>query len=317
MRIFIILIYTISIIQFVQCQSPWDKEKIEVKKNQQNNTIISAKSIFSEGWSELPQTIFWKKIMKLPGDSVLINIASSRTIIKKIKKTEWNNQTEEKIEYFKDSIREIYNLDKEEKIYCTSGKKNFYRFDIIYPYITRGIESFEKLDVDPWYSQAILLIESPGELTKSKSGAYGAFQLMPKVARNQGLIVNQEIDERADFERSAYAASQLLKKICIPQAKKILDSKKIKYNEDEIWFRLFVLHIYHAGAKNVTAVFNKIDPKKGGQYLIKEMWQNTAANFQNNSQNYTQVALAAQLILDEYIHSDYDYILDCALMNDN
>ena len=47
------------------------------------------------------------------------------------------------------------------------------------------------------------------------------------------------------------------------------------------------------------------------------MWQNTAANFQNNSQNYTQVALAAQIILDEYIHSDYDYILDCALMNDN
>ena len=220
MRIFIILIYTIPFIQFVQCQSPWDKEKIEVKKNQQNNTIISAKSIFSEGWSELPQTIFWKKIMKLSGDSVLINIASSRTIIKKIKKTEWNNQTEEKIEYFKDSIREIYNLDKEEKIYCTSGKKNFYRFDIIYPYISKGIESFEKFEVDPWYSQAILLIESPGELTKSKSGAYGAFQLMPKVARNQGLIVNKEIDERADFEKSAYAALKLLKKNTYTSSKK-------------------------------------------------------------------------------------------------
>jgi len=317
MRIFIILIYTISITPFVQCQSPWDKEKIEVKKNQQTNTFISAKSIFSEGWSELPQTIFWKKIMKLPPDSVLINIASSRTVIKKIKKTEWNNQTEEKIEHFKDSVREIYNLDKEEKIFCTSGKKNFYRFDIIYPYISRGIESFEKYDVDPWYSQAILLIESPGELTKSKSGAYGAFQLMPKVARNQGLIVNQEIDERADFEKSAYAASQLLKKDCIPQAKKILNSKKIKYNEDEIWFRLFVLHIYHAGSKNVTAVFNKINHRTGGQYLIEEMWQNTAANFQNNSQNYTQVALASQIILNEYIHSDYDYILDCASITNN
>tara|TARA_Y100000589_G_scaffold39903_1_gene33417 strand:- start:4368 stop:5321 length:954 start_codon:yes stop_codon:yes gene_type:complete len=317
MRLFIILIYSISLIQFVQCQSPWDKEKIEVKKNQENNTIISAKSIFSEGWSELPQTIFWKKIMKLSEDSVLINIASSRTIIKKIKKTEWNNQPEGKKEDFKDSIREIYGLDKNEKIYCTSGKKNFYRFDIIYPYISRGIESFEKFNVDPWYSQSILLIESPGQLTKSKSGAYGVFQLMPKVARDQGLTVNQDIDERSDFERSAYAASQLLKKTCIPQAKKILDSKKIKYKEDDIWFRLFVLHIYHAGAKNVAAVFNKIDPKKGGQYLIQEMWQNTAANFKNNSQNYTQVALAAQIILDEYIHSNYDYILDCVSMDNN
>ena len=47
------------------------------------------------------------------------------------------------------------------------------------------------------------------------------------------------------------------------------------------------------------------------------MWQNTAANFKNNSQNYTQVALAAQIILDEYIHSNYDYILDCVSMDNN
>ncbi len=50
--------------------------------------------------------------------------------------------------------------------------------------------------VDPWYAQSILLIESPGQMKKSISGAYGAFQLMPGVARAQGLIVNKTLDER-------------------------------------------------------------------------------------------------------------------------
>jgi len=45
--------------------------------------------------------------------------------------------------------------------------------------------------------------------------------------------------------------------------------------------------------------------------LITEMWQTTAASFGNNSQNYTQLALAAQLILHEMIYNDCDYLFDC------
>ena len=91
----------------------------------------------------------------------------------------------------------------------------------------------------------------------------------------------------------------LIKKICIPEAKKILNAKKISYNETDTWFRLFVLHVYHAGSMNVSAVINKINPTEGGQQLIQAMWQNKAAQFGNNSQNYSQLALASQLIAFE------------------
>jgi hypothetical protein len=34
-----------------------------------------------------------------------------------------------------------------------------------------------------------------------------------------------------------------------------------------------------------------------------EMWQTKAASFGNNSQNYTQLALASQFILDELVYA--------------
>jgi hypothetical protein len=41
------------------------------------------------------------------------------------------------------------------------------------------------------------------------------------------------------------------------------------------------------------------------------MWQNTAGGFGNNSQNYTQLALAAQLILHEMVYQQCDEITNC------
>ena len=70
-----------------------------------------------------------------------------------------------------------------------------------------------------------------------------------------------------------------------------------------LWFRLFVLHVYHAGASNVRAVVSKIAPQIGNRELIMEMWQTKAASFGNNSQNYTQLALASQFILDELVYA--------------
>ncbi len=297
---------------FVGFSQQWDHEKIEVKKDSSQSTLMSAKRIYSEGWNDLAQPKFWKQIMQLAPDSCLVNIAASRTIVAKMSNRDWNAQTDKEKNAYRDSIRTLHGLDAEARIFVTTGKNDFYKFDVVYESLSQGVEAFERYDVDPWYAQAILLIESPGQLKKSRSGAYGPFQLMPAVARAQGLTVNRYKDERKDFDRSAYGASRLIKRICIPEARRILDAHNISYKEDDLWFRLFVLHVYHAGSLNVAAVVNKIAPKQGGQDLIRQMWVNTAGNFGNNSQNYTQLALASQLILDEIVHSDYKYILDCA-----
>lgn len=297
---------------FAQPMDSWDEEKIEVKKGEEQNTILSAKMVYEEGWDELAQPKFWKQIMMLSPDSCLVNIAATRVVVAKMSNADWNAQTKTEKSAFRDSIRTAHGLDAEARVFVTTGKNDFYQFKKVYPSLSKGVEAFETYGVDPWYAQSILLIESPGQLKKSRVGAYGAFQLMPAVARAQGLTVNRYTDERKDFDRSAYGASRLIQRVCIPEAKRILDAQGLSYKENDLWFRLFVLHVYHAGALNVNAVVKKINPEKGGQELIRKMWTNTAANFGNNSQNYSQLALASQLILDELIHAESDYILDCA-----
>lgn len=301
----------IAISAYSQPFDSWDEEKIEVKKGTEQNTILSANALISEGWSELPQPKFWKQIMELSPDSCLINIAESRVIVSKMSLADWNLQSDLEKNNYRDSIRTAYNLSNDARIFVTSGKNDFYKFDVVYSSLSEGVEAFERYGVDPWYAQAILLIESPGQLKKSRSGAYGPFQLMPAVARAQGLTVNKYTDERVDFDRSAYGASRLISKVCIPEAKRILDSHGLTYKEDDIWFRLFVLHVYHAGAGNVSAVVDKIAPEQGNMEIITAMWQNTAAQFGNNSQNYSQLALASQLILHDIVHANSDYVLKC------
>ena len=72
------------------------------------------------------------------------------------------------------------------------------------------------------------------------------------------------------------------------------------------------MHVYHAGAGNVAAVIAKIQPKEASQQIILDMWQTTAGGFGNNSQNYTQLALAAQLIIHDIIYKECDEISDSA-----
>lgn len=307
-----IAILLISVVSFLsQGQTNYDFEKIEVKNGDEANLMMGAEAIYADRWNELAQPKFWKKIMVLSPDTFLVNVAASREILEVISIKDWSKQTEAEKDLHRDSLRKVNNLAADERIFVTSGKQDFYKFDVVYPTISQGVDAFERNGVDPWYAQAILLIESPGQLKKSSAGAYGPFQLMPAVARHQGLTVNRSIDERKDFERSAYASSRLIKTICIPEAKRILDKHNLAYSESDIWFRLFVLHVYHAGSMNVAAVVDKIAPQIGGQGLIQAMWQNTAASFGNNSQNYSQLALASQLILNEMIYKQSDYVLDC------
>ncbi|MFN5148513.1 MAG: transglycosylase SLT domain-containing protein [Flavobacteriia bacterium] len=310
-NLFLSAILFLPVMLCAQPSASWDHEKIEVYDRESVSTILHAESIFEDRWDVLPQPQFWKRIMRLSPDSCLINVAADRTILLKMSIKEWSSQTEAQKVVFKDSLRLVHGLNAGESIFVTTGKNDFYKFKEVYPELTKGVEAFERYGVDPWYAQAILLIESPGQLKKSSVGAYGAFQLMPSVARAQGLTVNDNEDERRNFDRSAYAASRLIKRVCIPEAKKILDAHNLSYDDSDLWFRLFVLHVYHAGAMNVNAVVRKIDPKEGSQELIKQMWQTSAAGFGNNSQNYTQLALASQLILHEMIYEQCEEIFDC------
>jgi hypothetical protein len=138
---------------------------------------------------------------------------------------------------------------------------------------------------------------------------------MKNVARTMGLTVNGKLDERKYFDKSAYAASQLLKTICIPQAHKILcEIGDIESKGNELWFKFLVLHIYHAGARNVKSLLSQQEVPLQGMDLIKWMWTNEYGNFKNASQNYSQVAIAAMLTLQDIMLQDCDYIFRC---NDN
>jgi len=265
------------------------------------HSVVGLTSIYEGEWDCLPQPLFWKEIMLLSPDSCLINIAEDRTVLERKLFDDWMDQTPDEKQEYKDSLRKAYNLSENTQINVTTGKNDFYRFDDVYTSLAKGRDAFITHGVDPWFAQAILLIESPGQLKRSHVGAYGAFQLMPGVARSQGLVVNKHVDERTDFDKSAMGSARLISRICIPEAKKILDAHNLSYNEQDMWFRLFVLHVYHAGAYNVKAVVDKINPTKGGQELITEMWRTKAASFGNSSQNYSQLALASHLVLNDIV----------------
>lgn len=313
-HLFICLSSTFIILSFQKIfaqEKTASNEKVLVQKGEHKSMLMNADQIYEQRWNMLPQPIFWREIMNLSSDSCLINVASSRKILKRMSWKDWAKQTETQKTLFKDSIKLANNVPAYELIYVTTGKNDFYKFNDVYPQLTKGVAAFEKNGVDPWYAQAILLIESPGQLKKSSAGAYGAFQLMPSVARKYGLIVNSQVDERANFDRCAYGAACIIGKVCIPEARNILTSKNILFNENDLWFRLFVLHIYHAGSMNVRAVVDKINPSNGNQELITKMWQNSAAGFGNNSQNYTQLALASQIILNDMLYEQCDDINHC------
>jgi len=278
-----------------------------------NYSFVSVDNLAEERWDVLAQPNFWKRVMLLDQDSCLINIASTRQILGKDSFINWKSQTENQKLLYKDSIRKAFGLDSLENIYVTSGKSHFYQFDKVIPSISKAIPIFKKYKTDPWYAQAILLIESPGQLKFSNVGAYGPFQLMKSVARSHGLIVNKTIDERKDFEKSAMGAASLIRKTCIPEAKRILRKNNIKFSEDEVWFKLLVLHVYHAGAGNVGGLINSFETKPTGQELITKMWQSEWGGFKNASQNYSQVALAAMLNLNELIYRDCKTLHSCSL----
>lgn len=274
--------------------------------------FIRDRDLFTDKWDTVAQPKFWKVVMALTPDSAVLNIAATREIIDVVALSFWSPKSDSWKDAYKDSVRKAHGLASDARIYMTSGKSHFYRIDKTLANINGALPVFDSMNTDPWYAQTILLIESPNSMNSSSSvGAHGPFQLMKSVATKRGLIVNSRIDEREDLTKSATAAAKLIKYICIPETRRMLDRQGIKYREDDLWFRLMVMHSYHAGAGNVRGVIEKINPKEGGMQLIREMWQTEYKGFRNASQNYSQVALAAHIRLDEYLSAqDTFFILE-------
>ena len=264
--------------------------------------FIRDSSMYADGWYTLPQTIFWKDVINLTSDTCIINVAYCRKPVNKINRLIWMNQTDDEKSSFKDSVCVVNGLDSATNLFVTAGKGEFYE-------VNKAIRVFKKNICDPWYAQAILLIESPGKFkSKSYVGANGPFQLMRSVALRYGLRVNKKIDERTDIEKSGKAASALINNSCIPYIKKFLDRQCVEYHETDLWFRLLVLHAYHAGAGNVGCVIDSINPSSGGIELIQKVWQTTCRGFKNESQNYSQIALASLINFDELLDQDGDTV---------
>jgi hypothetical protein len=270
--------------------------------------VVIDPAMYYERWDTLAQPRFWRRVMNLTPDSSLLNIAATRTILETVSTEDYEALDTEGRKLFKQAMLAKYQLPVHTRLYMTSGKSDYYQFRAVMPTIGKAIEVFHGVGVDPWYAQAILLIESPGQIRRSHTGAYGSFQLMQSVALEEGLVVTRALDERENFGKSAAAAAGYLRRVCIPAARRIANRHGLTHSEHDLWFRLMVLHCYHAGAGNVSSAVRAINPQQGGVGLITSLWHTEAGGFRNASQNYSQVALASLLELDAIISRECDVI---------
>ena len=280
-----------------------DKHVIEVgfPNDTASYCFVSEYDLYDEGWRELPQVKFWRLVMNLDPALSVLNDAETREVFMTLSTQAYNEMKLDDRQAFKDSMKQVFDIEGSRKLYVTEGRKNYYLFTSAMPHIHRGIQLFLDETVDPWYAQAILLIESPGALRVSPVGAKGHFQLMKGLAKELGLAVNEVIDEREDFDKSARAAATFLRDVCIPEAKKMLEDNGFQVREDELWFRLFVMHLYHAGPRTMKGVLKKSKPMITGMPLIMRIWKVRYRRFGNASQNYSQIALAALMELERIV----------------
>lgn len=278
--------------------------RVLIKKDSECRKLIKDTQLYADGWDSLPQPRFWSEVMTLDPEYSLVNIAEKREILGVIssKRYEYLGTAGQKA--YKDSIRAANGLPPSEGIMVTGGKKKFYLIKETIPNISRAIDIFTQEGVDPWFAQIILMIESPGMNRVSEVGASGPFQIMPDVAREQGLIVNEQVDERTNFRKAAQTAAKLLRKTYIPKVRAMMANHHLSYSENDMWFRMLVLHSYHAGPGNVSGVLGAIRPYAGGVDLMKKVWTTEHGGFQNSCQNYSQLALAALMELDRILARD-------------
>ena len=269
--------------------------------NMDRMSFLRTHAIEDEGWHNLPQVKFWNKIIKAEPEISYVNIAYNRWLVDSLPTSYFDNLERIAQRNYKEKMRDEQGLPNGTQLYVTSGKRDYYQLESTLSSIDTAIKIFRRNEVDPWYAQSILLIESPGKLRTSYAGAHGPFQLMPFVARMQGLVVNRRLDERSDLRKSAEAAAKFIRSTCIVETKNMLSRRGISFEENSLWFRLMVLHVYHAGAGNVAGALSSIHAQEGGINLITQLWHAEYNGFGNAAQNYSQVALAALVELEDIL----------------
>jgi len=278
-------------------------------RDTQSLSFVVDSSLYTEGWDTLAQAKFWRDVICMSGDTCIINVASCRKPLDKVSRLSWMNQSDPEKTRYKDSICGANCYEEGTNLFVTSGKAEFYELKKVLPDISKAIKVFERNNCDPFYAQAILLIESPGKnRAKSYVGANGPFQLMKSVARKYGLKVSKSRDDRTDLEKAAAVAAKLLNNSCVAYVRQYLGERNIPFHETDLWFRLLVLHAYHAGAGSVHCVINQLNPSGGGVGLFRQIWQTECGRFKNESQNYSQIALASLSNFYDIINHDGDTV---------
>ena len=266
-----------------------------------NTKFVFCHELQTERLDTVARTIFWRKLMNTTKDTFVFYTSPEKVILGAIPAAVYNIYSDVQKDNFKDSLRAKSGLAGDKRIMYAMGRNHFYNVSSVLEDIEKSNLIFRQQGVDPFYAQAILLIESPGKLAKSTVGAYGPFQLMKSVGLKYGLKVNNKIDERGNLEKSAVAACKLISSICIPYTNKMLEKYNMAYCETDLWYRLLVLHVYHAGAGNVAKALNVMQPQVGNIAMIKQLWNTNAGGFQNCSQNYSQVAIASLFELEDHL----------------
>ena len=248
---------------------------------------------------------FWLRDIRLSPDSFLVVNNKSREILaiapkQVIQKIEQGDN----LKVYSGLYKYLTNSDTIGSVKFVRGRNLFFQYDYIGPKISKAAKIFEQFELDPIIAKLLLIIESPNNNKgKSISGAVGHFQLMPSVAKQYGLKINIQTDEREDFMKSSIAAAKLVKGYCVPWAKKIAQKKGLNtdFTENPLWFNLLVLHIYNAGAGTVSRAVDQISDVSNGRDLIQQLWITQYRAFGNSSQNYSQVCLASYLAYKDFL----------------
>ena len=276
-------------------------KEAKLKDVRRSNSFVYCHELQAERLDTVARTIFWRKLMNTSKDTFVFYASPEKVILGTLPASTYEQYSDLQKDNFKDSLRVSKGFTCDKRVMYAMGRNHFYNVSSVVSDIEKSNVIFKKQGVDPFYAQAILLIESPGKLAKSTVGAYGPFQLMKSVGLKYGLKINGKVDERGNLEKSAVAACKLISSICVPYTNRILEKYNIAYCETDLWYRLLVLHVYHAGAGNVAKALNVMQPEVGNMAMIMQLWNTNAGGFQNCSQNYSQVAIASLFELESYL----------------
>lgn len=257
-----------------------------------------------------PEVSFWLQNIQLSEDSFLVVDQLSRSVVDVVhKRVVLDIESGGNLKGLGQLYQNSCFSDMDSRIKFVRGRRTFFNYAGMGSQLKRGMDIFENLGVEALYAQLLLLIESPNNShAVSVAGARGHFQLMPSVARKYGLKINQTLDERVDFDKSAMVAAKLFKFYCVPSAKQICEMLGLAYEESDLWFQLLTLHVYNAGAGNVKKAAALHQGITDGSKLISQLWHTKAGAFGNSSQNYSQLCLASYLAYTKFMQiNDVQY----------